>query len=875
MKENEGKKNNNFIKKFLDYFKKFSIFLVLFQIILIIIFVVFYYSSQLNHRYPLKTLFFKFNDSQKKATGLDINLFDDYAKALFIGLKVNLLGNKLETINLFIDKKNSKIIEQQRLIKNRKAPLNPKIIKKMSRAKLVVSDEKFDVKIRLKGARKIHFYDKNKLSYKVDIIGKDRFYGMEEFNLQKPIIRNYTHEYIFHKLQKELGNISIEYLFKNLKINGKKLGLYVVEEGMSKELIERYNHRYGPIFNADDRTSEIFPTHLFEAHSEEYWKKNDLELLNYAYSIINSFRKKDFDYEDSFDWKKWARYFAITDLLTSYHGSLSKSVNFYYNPATAKFEPIGYDAHVGAGKFDNFVIFDFLGDNPNCIYLCRNKSWYLKFFYKNKNELRQEFVTNYFSTLKEITSDKFLNNFFEKYDDQITLINESIYGDFSKVDKITWVGLAPFVFDKDKIYKRAAFIRTKIKNFDNFQITKYYKPKHDYKLNVINKTVFFDSHTSNVPIKVKFLCSNNSSKELMLVGRMSHEFKKCEPNKKKVSFYDLAGNHLMKNLEKSNDIQSYYKPIIFGKLQNIKDILKVDKNSNVTSEEIHIKKNTYIPKNQTLFFNQKNKIYFYNNSILFSEGNLNFQGTKIDPVVIMGNKKINGSIVQIGGEFSSKNLIIQNLSKPDIVQAILYSGLNIINSKVSIKNTQVLNSSSEDAINLIHSDSKIQNLMIRNSFSDGLDVDGGKLEFGEIECNNINNDCLDISGAKINGNLLVVYNAGDKALSAGENSNGYIKKIDVKNSEIGLAIKDSSSITVNKLNLHNVKLAGAIFNKKKQFGSSKLIIQDIEKNYDFKDFLIGEKNKLIIHKDYFDGNLKNSVVKKKLYGNEFGTKTVR
>ena len=105
MKENEGKKNNNFIKKFLDYFKKFSIFLVLFQIILVIIFVVFYYSSQLNHRYPLKTLFFKFNDSQKKATGLDINLLDDYAKALFIGLKVNLLGNKLETINLFIDKK--------------------------------------------------------------------------------------------------------------------------------------------------------------------------------------------------------------------------------------------------------------------------------------------------------------------------------------------------------------------------------------------------------------------------------------------------------------------------------------------------------------------------------------------------------------------------------------------------------------------------------------------------------------------------------------------------------------------------------------------------------------------------------------------------
>ena len=875
MKENKEMKSRTILKKFFEYFKKFSIFLVCFQIALIIIFVIFYYSSQLNHKYPFKTLLFKFNDSQKKATGLDINLFDDYVKALFIGLKVNIFGNKLETINLFIDKKNFEIIEQQRLIKNQKAPPNPEIIKKLSRATLVASDNKYDVKVRLKGARKIHYYDKNKLSYKIDIIGKKRLYGMEEFNLQKPIIRNYTHEYIFHKLQRELGNISIEYLFKNLTINGKKKGLYVLEEGMSKELIERYNHRYGPIFNADDRTSEIFPTHLFEAHSEKYWKKKNIDLLNYAYSIINSFREQNFNYEDSFDWKKWARYFAVTDLLASYHGSLSKSVNFYYNPATAKFEPIGYDAHVGAGQFDNFVIFDFLGDNPKCIYLCRNQSWYLKFFYKNKNELREDFVRSYFSTLKEITSDKFLNNFFEKYDDEINLINESIYGDFSKVDKITWVGLAPFVFDKDKIYQRAALIRSKIKNFDNFKITQDYQSQHDYKLNVINKTVFFDSHTSNVPIKVKFTCSNDINRELLLVGRVSHKFKTCKPNKKNIIFYDLAGNKLTKNLEKDNDIQSYYKPIIFRKLQNIKDIIKIDKNFNVISEEIHIKKNTYIPKNQTLFFNRKNKIYFYNNAILFSEGNLNFEGTKDSPILIKGNLEKNGSIVQIGGKFFSKNLTVENLDKPSIKQSILFSGLNIINSEVLINNTKILNSNSEDAINIIHSDSYVKKLSIENSLSDGLDIDGGKLDFEKIDCNNINNDCLDISGTNIKGNYLKVYNAGDKAFSAGENSRGYINEIDVKNSEIGLAVKDSSFITVKNLNLYNVKLAGAIFNKKKEFGSSELIITNIDKNYDFKNFLVGKNNKLQIYKDNFEGDIKNSVVEKKLYGNEFGAKTVR
>ena len=44
--------------------------------------------------------------------------------------------------------------------------------------------------------------------------------------------------------------------------------------------------------------------------------------------------------------EKWATFFAIIDLSRTYHGSLAKSVKLYYNPVTAKFEPIGFDGHV-------------------------------------------------------------------------------------------------------------------------------------------------------------------------------------------------------------------------------------------------------------------------------------------------------------------------------------------------------------------------------------------------------------------------------------------------------------------------------------------------------------------------------------------------
>ena len=70
----------------------------------------------------------------------------------------------------------------------------------------------------------IHFQDKLSTSYKVDLRGTKRIWGLEEFALQKPITRNYVYEYMFHKL--EINNlISLKYFFINLKLNTNQ-GIY-------------------------------------------------------------------------------------------------------------------------------------------------------------------------------------------------------------------------------------------------------------------------------------------------------------------------------------------------------------------------------------------------------------------------------------------------------------------------------------------------------------------------------------------------------------------------------------------------------------------------------------------------------------------------
>ena len=67
-----------------------------------------------------------------------------------------------------------------------------------------------------------------------------------------------------------------------------------------------------------------------------------------------------------FDMEEWAKYFALSDVFGSYHGTIIKSVKFYYNPVIGKFQPILFDAHKGAGSFDSlFFLILFLEINMN------------------------------------------------------------------------------------------------------------------------------------------------------------------------------------------------------------------------------------------------------------------------------------------------------------------------------------------------------------------------------------------------------------------------------------------------------------------------------------------------------------------------------
>ena len=71
-------------------------------------------------------------------------------------------------------------------------------------------------------------------------------------------------------------------------------------------------------------------------------------------------------------------------------------------------------------------------------------------------------------------------------------------------------------------------------------------------------------------------------------------------------------------------------------------------------------------------------------------------------------------------------------------------------------------------------------------------------------------------------------NCGDKAISVGEKSSVKIKKIIIKNANIGIASKDGSKTLIDLAKISNTKLCLSAYKKKQEFSGGFIQINDLK-----------------------------------------------
>ena len=904
-------KNKDKISK--NYFKKFLLIYFIFSLIILAIFASIFVSSYKFKKFVQQNKLYLF-----KAGRFEYLYFPN----IIFKSTESILKN-VEELNLNISFKNvlkieesrTKAINQNNLTEDLRKTVNVEVINLEKRNKV-------KGKIRLKGDRNIHWKDKKYSSYRIELQKDKYIMGMNKFSIQKPRVRNYVHEWIYHKMIGEEKLINLKYKFIKLKINGKNQGLYTVEESFDKQLIERNRRRNGPIFGLDEDLSWMRGEKpIFEIYNKKFWsKKENYKLINISSKIINNFFNNQTNELVNFDLHKWATFFAISDLLYTYHGIAPKSVKFYFNPVSRLVEPIPFDGHRlhpnyydGNLDFDKRILVELIFDKTNE----KSMNWVKSFFIKNDGTPNYDFLLLYLEALKKISSDNYLNKFFDKHNNKIKFINSLIYKDYFYYDNLLSFGPGIYYFKKKDIYLRAKHIREKISKKIKLDISQNTN-KINFKYNTLIpiKVVSLQCENKKEELYELFFSKNiilsnldisNSSiiidgllkKEIFEIDKFDNKYTRCLS----VKFQNLYNKkYFEKNLNISGKITN---EISFnkGSVENkyLEYFMNIENNLFLKDDLIIIDKNIEIPKNFNVIINEGQKIILKNNAFIISNSPWTAKGSQEKIIRIEGLKNnfgggifiknskqkslfkniefryLSGLKKSINNEYNNKvltsitfmdennifkekqSLIEKNESNLSD-EYLIYGALNFYNVNLNLENLNINNINSEDAINIINSEFELKNTNFQNIFSDAVDVDFSKGKILNLGFKNIKNDALDFSGSNVTVKKIKFRNVSDKMISIGENSFVEINEIVGSDGFIGVASKDGSQVNLTNAKLKNVKYPYTAYIKKNEYEPSILSLKNIQLDKNNNNFYSDGISK-ILHKNISNLIINEDIVK--------------
>jgi len=765
-------------------------------------------------------------------------------KILFHSIKANF--SSFEKLNLDINFKYILKLENLREQSLKEGSLPPRDMLPKIKLDIIHQNKKFSGDARLKGDRIIHFEKKKNTSYKIELDRDNYLFGVKKFSLQKPIVRNYVHEWIFLKLAGDFDLIRLTYKFIYLNRNGENLGLFVFEEGFGKELIERNKRRDGPIFglNEDLNFTNINP--VFEIYNKKFWERDENKKIKLAASEkLKLFFENKLYTKDVFDLEKWASYFAIIDLTGTWHGALLKSVKFYYNPLSGLFEPIPFDGHRFKPNYnrynqsyDNKLVIDFV-NNLSEQDRKTGLGWIESFFYKNGN-LDKHFYNLYSKNLFKISSPSYIQNFLDQNLTEINKINSHIYKDsFLYHDQSSGMGI--YYFSLDDFHYQAKNIRDKLNIEGGLQILENKKE---------SKYLIKDYFNSYAPLKVnKLICSKSLEIKEFVLENLINNFSETIieiPYKNYKNCNQLGIVNLLNNKE-------YLYPIDYINSHDNQISFK-DKNSlnyndffYKKAEKLYLKKNevvidkdVFIPENLEVVIEEGQRLYLINEAFIFSKSPIKIGGNNSSTLVSGYENNLGGGIIVDRANNISiiKNTnfrYLKGLPQNKYSEYIILGSINFHETNVNIINSTFNNIYSEDVINIFRSNFVITNSYFENVNSDAIDIDFGKGKILSSKFINIKNDAIDFSGSEALVDEVYFENVNDKLISVGEKSNVIIQNVNGINSRAGIVSKDGSITKSKKIIFKNVAIPFAAYQKKKAYEYGFLDVKEYKiENYYLK-----------------------------------------
>ncbi len=661
--------------------------------------------------------------------------------------------------------------------------------------------------------------------------------GLATFSVHHPEARHYLDEWVFHRLLEQEDVLTTRYGFLRLKLNGRPLGIYAWEEFFEKQLVEHRGRREGPIvrFSEDGlweirkrqnlnkgRLEDKLP--LFRAAPAEPFKKKKTfrsktlsDAFQRAQDLLYAYKHHLAEASDIFDINRMARFLALSDLAGAGHALIWHNMRFYYNPLTARLEPVAYDAYIEDGVFP-VTHKPFLGYQVDTARL-RGTSYYNNIYYRLLGD--RSLMTAYIRCLDRYTSGAFLDSFFSANGNTVDSLERLMRNEFKT-----------YRYDREFLQKNAVAIRQLLYPSDPYALQAWQQTDgriaienyHGLPMELIGygesgqrtdiflpDPLWIPAYSGNGPPDRMFFMPLVKAKYVYfrLPGTESEyrvEVKPWSAPDKPVPLPPLP-------VQWPPDPDAGYfvdgKNVIIpcGLLETYEDIV--------------------IPPGYSVLISAGARINLTNGAVFFCRSPITIAGTADQPVEIYSSDHTSGGFVILeAGHAEITHAWFHGLGATQHPGWTLTGAVTAYKTEVWIANSAFTGNLSEDALNLIHCRFRMKDVTFSQTRSDAFDADFCSGEISDSRFLDIGNDAIDLSGSTVTVRNCQVKEAGDKALSGGERSVIHVYDLSVSEVSCGIASKDLSKIFAQGVQVDSTGIAFRAFRKKPEFGPGWLYVSD-------------------------------------------------
>lgn len=706
------------------------------------------------------------------------------------------------------------------------------------KAKLETGKKQMQARVRLKGDWTDHLIGK-KWSFRVELAPGEAWNRMLIFSLQNPATRYYLSEWVYHKLLEQEDILTTRYDLVNLKINNVTRGIYAYEEHFVKQLPESRKRREGPILKLNEAgmwevmeflTADGLPMDRSFA-SQESAQVDGFKVkramgdsvlrrqFEMAQSLMQTYREKRMSIWDLFDVERMARYYAVVDLCKAQHGFIWHNQRFYFNPTISKLEPIGFDGYTYTGPY-NWLERPFIAwgrANPRI----RDDYFEAMFerFFKD-----EKFIALYVRELDKVT-----------HPDYAMSVVQTLLPEIREREALIQKEVPGYQYDVEFLPQNAKKIRAAMQPLPNASVKAYYEGVRD------GKHLYRLLNFHSLPLKMVGVGKSSKKISPFLDPPLLPAFTRGQAANQDFASSAEAGGSIFFRLPGmdtlfSAEVIPFGYPEAITPEQELFSGLEISSNDLYTVEDSivrirqgkhQVRKHILIPPGYRLEIEAGTELDLLNNSYLISKSDVTFRGTEDDPVIIHSSDKTGSiAVLQAPGKSWLGYTIFSNLNNLDYKGWMLSGAVTFYESQVELERCSFTTNHCEDALNIVRSHFKMLQCTIENTFADGLDSDFCSGFIQNSTFIKTGNDAIDFSGSTVTIKSVTIDQPGDKGISVGEESNITVEWASISGANLGLASKDLSRVTVESIELKNVKQGFAAYQKKPEYGPATIKVNN-------------------------------------------------